>query len=71
MRNRIIYSLLIMICCIAFPFVTWAQGGGPPDPQDIPIDGGLSLLLAAGAGYGIKKYRDAKKKHSGEEQEMK
>jgi hypothetical protein len=37
----------------------------PPDvpetPQDMPIDGGLSLLLAAGAAYGIKKYRDNKK----------
>jgi hypothetical protein len=31
-------------------------GGGP----DVPIDGGLSLLLAAGSAYGIKKYRSYK-----------
>lgn len=24
---------------------------GPPDPVGVPVDGGLSLLLAAGAGY--------------------
>jgi len=32
-------------------------GCGP----DCPIDGGLSLLIAAGVGYGVKKYRDKKK----------
>jgi hypothetical protein len=33
----------------------------PADPgsdPDVPIDGGISLLLAAGAGYGIKKIKD-------------
>jgi hypothetical protein len=25
------------------------------DTSDVPIDGGLSILLAAGIGYGIKK----------------
>lgn len=44
-----------------------AQGGGLPggdcDPLDptCPIDGGLSALLIIGAGYGIKKVRQAKK----------
>lgn len=32
---------------------------GPPDPEDTPIDGGLALLLAAGALYGLHKYRNA------------
>ena len=41
------------------PMLTYAQG--PPDPSDTPIDGGLSLLLAAGVGYGVKKYRNRKK----------
>ena len=31
----------------------------PPDPNDIPIDGGVSILLAAGIGYGLKKYRES------------
>ncbi|WP_374729165.1 PID-CTERM protein-sorting domain-containing protein [Rufibacter psychrotolerans] len=29
-----------------------------PPPTGVPIDGGASLLLAAGAGYGIKMLRD-------------
>lgn len=34
----------------------------PPTPPATPIDGGLSLLLAAGGVYGLKKLRDHKKK---------
>ena len=37
-------------------------GGGTGDPDGVPIDGGLSLLLAAGAGYGANKLRKNKKK---------
>lgn len=39
--------------------------GGPPsfspDVLDNPIDGGLGLLLGAGAAFGAKKLRDKKK----------
>ena len=37
----------------------------PSDPNidpDAPIDGGVSLLVAAGIGYGIKKVKDNRKK---------
>jgi hypothetical protein len=34
----------------------------PPGPTIIPIDGGISLLLAACAGYGAKKIYDSRKK---------
>lgn len=33
---------------------------------DAPIDGGLSLLLAAGAAYGVKKYKENKQKREKE-----
>jgi hypothetical protein len=33
----------------------------PPGPSVIPIDGGVSLLVAACAGYGAKKIYDARK----------
>jgi hypothetical protein len=33
-------------------------GGNP----DVPIDGGISFLIAAGAAYGAKKIRDGRKK---------
>lgn len=29
--------------------------GGDPGPTAIPFDGGISLLLAAGAAYGVKR----------------
>ncbi|MFT6881550.1 MAG: hypothetical protein ACJAVY_000338 [Marinoscillum sp.] len=32
-------------------------------PPATPIDGGLSLLLAAGGVYGLKKLRDHRKSH--------
>jgi hypothetical protein len=40
-----------------------AQGGPADDSDipDIPLDGGLSILLAAGAAYGGKKLYDSKK----------
>lgn len=38
-----------------------AQDGS--DTQHAPIDGGLSVLLVAGAAYGVKRYRDTKQKH--------
>lgn len=45
----------------------FAQGGGPvPDPtntENVPIDGGISLLAAAGVAYGAKKLHDARKKN--------
>jgi hypothetical protein len=33
----------------------------PPGPEIIPIDSGLSLLVAACAGFGAKKIYDARK----------
>lgn len=36
----------------------------PPGPTIIPIDGGVSLLVAACAGYGAKKIYDARKDKS-------
>jgi hypothetical protein len=37
-----------------------AQPGFDDDVQDTPIDGGVSLLLAAGLAYGISKKVDKK-----------
>ena len=45
---------LIMIFSIAAE----AQPGLPGPPSQAPIDGGLSLLAAAGGAYAIKKLRD-------------
>ena len=34
----------------------------PPSSTPVPFDGGLSLIIAAGAGIGIKTARDKRKK---------
>ena len=55
--------------------VTMAQPPPPDDPNNVgggtggagvPIDGGLSILLAAGAGLGLKKAWEARKRNSEE-----
>ena len=63
-RPVLIFGLLLMVLVIILPQVLHAQDTGFPDPidPDTPIDGGVSLLLAAGAAYGVKKYREHKKK---------
>jgi hypothetical protein len=63
--TTITQSQLIKIFFLLILFITIHSIGAyaqtPPglDP-DVPIDGGLSLLLAAGVGYGIKELRKKK-----------
>ena len=56
--------LLLLICIFLFSGNLFAQTGfGDSEVQDLPIDGGVSLLVAAGVGYGVKKlYRRNKEK---------
>ncbi|MEQ8546257.1 MAG: hypothetical protein RIC03_00010 [Cyclobacteriaceae bacterium] len=56
MKSYHIITLAILFLGTSLPVL--AQGA----PPATPIDGGLSLLLAAGGVYGIKKLRDARKK---------
>ena len=65
-KSAPVFTAIMMIAFFMVPVFAIAQdpGGGP----DAPIDGGLSLLLAAGTAYGVKKYREGKKKKQ-EEQE--
>lgn len=53
---------LIIITALTTIMVTsgllLAQPPLPMDPVQAPIDGGLSLLMAAGGAYAIKKLRD-------------
>jgi hypothetical protein len=37
---------------------------------DVPLDGGLSIALAAGAGYLVKRRHDARKKKAEKEKEL-
>jgi hypothetical protein len=63
MKPQKLLPILIMLLMI-LPGILHAQSG-VPDPggdPDVPIDGGLSLLLAAGVGYVAKKGYEARKK---------
>ncbi|MEI2710819.1 MAG: hypothetical protein V9E96_17670 [Chitinophagaceae bacterium] len=59
--NRVL--VLIIFIMILLPVLATAQPGFGDDVEDVPIDGGLSLLLAAGVGYGAKKVKEKYKKN--------
>jgi hypothetical protein len=48
---------VILLIVLFSPILLNAQPSDPGDDPDVPIDGGLSFLLAAGVGYGIKELR--------------
>lgn len=60
MTKKIVFPLLVILIALFAPVCLMAQGVLPA-VNDVPIDGGLSVLLAAGVGYGIKKVRDGRK----------
>lgn len=63
MQGRV--KWLYMLCCIVFlfPLIAKCQPGSGDDMSDpdAPVDGGVVLLVAAGVGYGYKKYKKHKK----------
>ena len=36
----------------------------PSDPESAPIDGGLTVLISAGIGFGVKKIKERRKKNA-------
>jgi len=54
-------NLVLLFVLFLLPVLTHAQPGFGDDVDDVPIDGGLSLLVAAGVGYGLKKVKARKK----------
>ncbi|MCR9249386.1 MAG: hypothetical protein NXI20_03150 [bacterium] len=52
MKRYYITIALLLICIVSY---------GQSGPPATPIDGGLGILLAAGATYGLKKLRDSRK----------
>ncbi|MEY3677890.1 MAG: hypothetical protein RI924_31 [Bacteroidota bacterium] len=54
-------KFIFLIIFLGLFFSVHAQPDFDPDQNDVPIDGGISLLLAAGLGYGAKKARDVYK----------
>lgn len=50
----------IMLLCLAMPAIVFAQPDFTDEVTDVPIDGGLSLLVAAGIGYAGKQLKQRK-----------
>ncbi len=62
MKNLLVIFILVSV----FTVLTVSQllagpPGPPPPPLAIPIDGGASILLLAGAAMGAKKIYDRRK----------
>jgi hypothetical protein len=57
MKNTILKSLPVVAFLMIASMPLFAQNCNP----NVPIDGGLSALLVAGAGYGMKKINDKRK----------
>jgi len=55
MKTTIIHIILLTIIFFIPVLPLLAQ---PSPPQNAPIDGGLSLLIAGGVGYGVKRVRE-------------
>jgi hypothetical protein len=68
---KVLFALSILL--VAEKSLSMAPPPPPPPaaggPQ-VPIDGGISLLVAAGVGYGAKKYYDKQKKNKEEKSEL-
>ncbi len=66
MKNKISTTNLIYLIlpCILFllPTLLHAQPLFDDMIEDVPVDGGLSLLVAAGVGYGAKKLKEKRNK---------
>ncbi len=53
---------------LTIPALLMAQPEEPPgDVDDVPFDGWVSLLVAAGIGYGLKKVYDKKQEQKDSE----
>lgn len=53
-------QLVVLATFFLLPSLLQAQPGFGDDVDDVPVDGGLSLLVAAGVGYGVKKIKERK-----------
>jgi hypothetical protein len=81
MKNKYLYTLIIILSVGFFSQLNAQPAGGPPPgpsgggpsggglppcwpPPCIPVDGGITFLIAIGAAYGSKKAFDRYKEKS-------
>lgn len=64
LKQYILVAFFIALATLSYaaPPPPPSTGPGCWPPPCVPIDGGITLLMAAGAAYGAKKIFDSKKK---------
>ena len=63
MKQKIsVLAILVVVLIIFLPSLIHAQPVFDDDVNDVPVDGGLSLLIAAGVGYGVKTMGENRKR---------
>lgn len=67
MQRKLIFNIMLLVFLSIMPAISYADD--PDDgefddeePDNVPIDGGISLLVGAAAVYGAKKLKDHKDK---------
>lgn len=65
--NKFIQISVVAIFAILLPAIAAATPSMPQSPG-IPIDGGISLLIAGGAAYGAKRLRDRERPEEGNQE---
>ncbi len=61
-NTKVLNSILLLFILFLLPTLSIAQDGFGEVIEDVPVDGGLSLLVAAGVGYGAKKIKQKRNK---------
>jgi len=60
MKMKQFITILTLLLALQLPSMAQeeelgTEDGPPPAPGDVPVDGGLTFLLAAGAAYGGRR----------------
>jgi hypothetical protein len=61
MKKYILSTALVIALTLSSGYIM-AQPGFDDDVDDVPVDGGITLLMAAGIGYGIKRINNKRNK---------
>ena len=70
-KELFITLIVLMIIFCLVPSIVHAQGDPGGDPDTVPVDGGLTILAAAGVAYSVKKLKDYRKKKNNNAQHNK
>lgn len=56
------YLITATLLCLALASQAQPGSGGPTPGTGVPIDGGISVLVASGAAYAVRRLRQRRRK---------